>query len=327
MAIGTVSVNPDSTGGKTIELTDGDVLGIGRRENPETSHNLLLPFAEVSSRHAEIRCQPDGWILVDLGSTNGTLVNGWNLHAGHLYLLRPGDRITIAGNFDLRVQPPVDPGSMDGKTQDLSLFKIQLINATILVGDIKGFTSIMEQHATEPELVMKAARKIFNDLAKEVRKNQGQLEKIAGDAIMAYWKPVDPKVSTYASVYQAVLACTTAIEMSAMTAILAKNANYWPFPKNPFKLDIAIATGPVASGAFGHGNESPQLLGDTANLVFKLEKLIGDDGSGDIVVEAATYELAKEHFKFESLGEFKIKGRKQPINVYRLLSKNPVIVE
>ena len=325
MTIGTVSVNPDSSGTRTIELCVGNILAIGRKENPEATHQLLLPFPEVSSKHAEIRCQEDGWILVDLGSTNGTLVNGWNLHPGHLYLLRPGDRITIAGNFDLRVQPPVDPGAMDGKTQDLSLFKIHLINATILVGDIKGFTSIMEQHASEPELVMKAARKIFNDLAKEVRKNQGQLEKIAGDAIMAYWKPDNGVDSASASVHQAVLACGTALELSALTAQLAKNSNYWPFPKNRFALDIAVATGPVASGAIGHGNESPQLLGDTANLVFKLEKLIGDEGNGDIVVESCTYELAKAFFQFQPLGEFKVKGRRQPIHVYRLLGKQAVV--
>ncbi len=90
--------------------------------------------------------------------------------------------------------------------------------------------------------------------------------------------------------------------------------------QHPLKLDMALATGPVAAGALGQSGNSASLLGDTANLVFRLEKLIGDDSAGDIVVEGFTYELAKEHFKFQPLGQFSVKGRQRPVDVYKLLS-------
>lgn len=45
---------------------------IGRRSDS----NLCLPVGCVSKNHAEIRCQHDRLVLVDLGSTNGTFVNG-----------------------------------------------------------------------------------------------------------------------------------------------------------------------------------------------------------------------------------------------------------
>ena len=85
-------------------------------------------------------------------------------------------------------------------------------------------------------------------------------------------------------------------------------------------LDVALATGPVASGSLGASNS---ILGDTANLVFRLEKLIGDDRPGDIVVEGATHELAQNHFAFEFLGQYSVKGRQKPVDVYRLIAPLP----
>jgi adenylate cyclase len=233
--------------------------------------------------------------------------------------LRPGDRITLSGQYDLLAEPPVDPGIPGSKTDARTQFKIKLIYATILVGDIKGFTSLMEQYANEANLVMKAAQAIFQELSKVINEKHGHLEKIAGDAIMAYWHIEDESGPTA----QAVMACNAALEMAALANELAQSPTYWPFRENPFALDIAMATGPVAAGALGHSNVNPALLGDTANLVFRLEKLIGDDRPGDIVVESATYDLAKDQFNFEALGEFPVKGRQKPVTVYRLLDTKP----
>jgi DNA-binding NtrC family response regulator len=47
-------------------------LTIGR----EAPADLLLPVSAVSRRHAEIRLQRGQWLVKDLGSTNGTLVDG-----------------------------------------------------------------------------------------------------------------------------------------------------------------------------------------------------------------------------------------------------------
>ena len=55
--------------------------------------DLALPNMTVSWRHAELRRAADGWVLTDLGSTNGTRVNGW--HAGQGFTVRPGDCVTF----------------------------------------------------------------------------------------------------------------------------------------------------------------------------------------------------------------------------------------
>ena len=71
--------------------------------------------------------------------------------------------------------------------------------------------------------------------------------------------------------------------------------------------------------ALGKSQGNPALLGDTANLAFRLEKLIADNESGKIIVDQNTYDLAKESFDFKCLGEYEIKGRHNLVNVYQLI--------
>ena len=56
---------------------------------------LSLNDANVSRRHAEFRVQGTSFAIVDLGSTNGTKVNGARIDGEHL--LRDGDIISFGG--------------------------------------------------------------------------------------------------------------------------------------------------------------------------------------------------------------------------------------
>jgi len=317
MPSGSITVNPDTPESYSLEVEEGEVLEIGRKPAPGGAKKLILPYPEVSGQHAEIRCKSSGWTIVDLGSTNGTHLNNARLTPGREYPLKTGYVVQIA-HYLLRVAPP---DTAEGEeeyepSQDKTQFRIHLINATILVGDIKGFTSLMEQYAAEPQRVMQSAKRVFDTLADEIQKNYGQLEKIAGDALMAYWHGDDSKSGQRLQAYQA---CYSALLLKDLAIAFATDNEYWPFPEHPLKLDMALATGPVAAGALGQSG-NPALLGDTANLVFRLEKLIGDEDAGNIVVEGFTYELAKEHFRFQSMGQFNVKGRQRPVDVYRLVS-------
>jgi FHA domain/DUF1707 SHOCT-like domain len=62
--------------------------------------DLAVPDMTVSWRHAELRWADGDWILTDLGSTNGTRVNGWR--AGGGFAVRPGDQVSF-GAVSFRV--------------------------------------------------------------------------------------------------------------------------------------------------------------------------------------------------------------------------------
>ncbi len=81
----------------SLSLPDGGRIGIG--EEPVTIGRLpecdvVLGDPNVSRRHAEIRRQGTGFVVVDLGSTNGTRVNGAGVKERRLV---DGDEITVGG--------------------------------------------------------------------------------------------------------------------------------------------------------------------------------------------------------------------------------------
>ena len=62
---------------------------IGRSRDCE----IVLEDTGISRRHAELRPGPDGWSVEDLGSTNGVLVNGRQIHGAQS--LESGDRVEL----------------------------------------------------------------------------------------------------------------------------------------------------------------------------------------------------------------------------------------
>jgi pSer/pThr/pTyr-binding forkhead associated (FHA) protein len=61
--------------------------------------DILLTDHTVSRLHARLVCRDARWILEDLGSTNGSYINGDLVGRCEL---RPGDRLSL-GNALLRV--------------------------------------------------------------------------------------------------------------------------------------------------------------------------------------------------------------------------------
>jgi FhaA, N-terminal domain/FHA domain len=55
--------------------------------------DIVLPDPNVSREHAEIRPHGGSWVLIDLGSTNGSLLNGRRIEGAEV--IRPGDQIEL----------------------------------------------------------------------------------------------------------------------------------------------------------------------------------------------------------------------------------------
>ena len=81
--------------GDRFSLTDS-VITVGR--HPDS--NLVLADPNVSRNHAEIRPQGERFTVVDLGSTNGTRVNGVRVDT---QLLHDGDELSF-GNTRMRFE-------------------------------------------------------------------------------------------------------------------------------------------------------------------------------------------------------------------------------
>lgn len=86
-------VDVDSPAGMGVDeayFLTRPVTVIGRGQEAD----IRLSDAQVSRRHAEIRMEGDIFLLADLGSTNGTTVNGVAIGRREIV---PGDRIGVGG--------------------------------------------------------------------------------------------------------------------------------------------------------------------------------------------------------------------------------------
>ena len=57
--------------------------------------DFVVGDPSVSRRHALLIRNDDGWTVYDLGSTNGTRINGWRVERA---TLRPGDELELGGS-------------------------------------------------------------------------------------------------------------------------------------------------------------------------------------------------------------------------------------
>ncbi len=100
--------------GTLFELEEG-TLGVGR----DKANHVQLHDTEISRRHAEIRFDGTTSCVADLGSSNGTYLNGQKIE--HQQQLTSGDRLQMGGTMMLFT----DPG--DHGDEDLSE-KIDIIS-------------------------------------------------------------------------------------------------------------------------------------------------------------------------------------------------------
>lgn len=91
-----VVASPELQEGATIEVAAPTVVGRDAKSGIQLDRDDF-----VSARHARIEPRPDGAWIDDLGSTNGTFLNGTKLERAQL--ARSGDVIRI-GATELQVQ-------------------------------------------------------------------------------------------------------------------------------------------------------------------------------------------------------------------------------
>ena len=98
------------TGGRLVCLTDGREYNVGMGPlsfGRDAGSDVVVSGNEVSRQHAEIRNEPDGYLLLDL-SVNGTYVNGERI--GKTHLLARADVIRI-GNDEFRFYADATSGT------------------------------------------------------------------------------------------------------------------------------------------------------------------------------------------------------------------------
>lgn len=185
--------------------------------------------------------------------------------------------------------------------------------ATIVFADLRGFTSISEK--IDQEIVVNILNEFFSQATPIIFKNEGTLDKLLGDGIMAVFgapisNPQDP-----------VRAIRTAIEI--IQSLHSFNALHqhkdWPH----LKIGIGISTGDVVAGYIGSKDHiNYTVIGDTVNVAQRLENIAGED---EILVTKAVKDAIDDlgmeiqgMKAFTSLPPQHVKGKKEPVEIFRV---------
>jgi len=174
---------------------------------------------------------------------------------------------------------------------------------TVMFADIAGFTGLAE--TMDPEQVRDLMNACFEQLVPAVTQYGGTVDKFIGDEIMAlFGAPVahenDPERALRAALCM----------QEAITAFNAVHGLH-------LEAHFGINTGLVIAGGIGpRSQQDYSVMGDAVNLAAHLGHL---SQRGEILVGADTYRRTHHLFSFKDLGPLRVKGKADPVPVYRLM--------
>jgi adenylate cyclase len=193
---------------------------------------------------------------------------------------------------------------------DLSLFNGKYRECTILFSDIRNFTSLTEQ--LEAKDTVNFLNNYFDVMLDSILKNNGVLDKLIGDAIMATFG------IPYVSNNDAKNGLNTALEMIDNLKKVVKLKEI----SHDLDIGIGIATGNVISGNIGATNRFEYtVIGDSVNLASRLESLTKVYGVKVLLCET-TYQKIAEDFICREIDCIRVKGKQKPVTIYTILRRN-----
>ena len=259
-----------------IALEPNVVCRFGRDANS----TIVLSDELVSRNHAFIERRDEGeYFLNDLGSRNGTFLNGVPIRAPRR--LADGDHISVGEHTFVFRQPHSPAGVAASEIEsEPTIARISVEVITVLVMDVRGFTDWSRTLGPEKTTIVMSA--LFKEADAILQRHGVWAQKYVGDAVMAIWPHTSPRRK---NLIRAVLQSTVEL----FHALIRLNAEAQLDP--PLRMGAGINTGPASIGNIGaDGNADYTALGDSVNKAFRLEAATRADEC-DIIIGDGTYQL------------------------------------
>ena len=177
---------------------------------------------------------------------------------------------------------------------------------TVMFCDMEGFTPLVAKLGTEDAYW--TMDKVYEILIHSVYEFEGTVNEMTGDGIMAlFGAPIALEDAPQRAIRSALAIHRHIADFSSQNERIC-----------PMRMRIGINTGLVVVGTLGNDMRVEfKAVGDTVNLASRME-MLADPGSTYVTVE--TYKLTRDFFRFENVGSKFVKGHKDSIQVYKVLS-------
>ncbi|WAL61289.1 adenylate/guanylate cyclase domain-containing protein [Thermocoleostomius sinensis] len=267
------------SGSRYLSLIGGNCWTVGRGDD----NNFVLPDRWISRNHAMLQRMETGeYYLIDLGSRNGSFVNGRRVSVP--VTLQNGDQLTFGQTelefFAPNVEQVPDNLSSDSQefTATATLHVRRLIS--VLVVDIRNFTGMTRQ--IDEKILSEVIGTWFRCAGDIIREYGSWVDKYIGDAVMAVWihgaQGVSPKE----------MICIMRA-LNALQKMTSRLHERYPLPF-PLQIGAGLNTGYAMVGNTGTGDRPDYTaLGDTVNAAFRLESCTKQIGM-DVALGETTYE-------------------------------------
>jgi class 3 adenylate cyclase/ATP/maltotriose-dependent transcriptional regulator MalT len=202
---------------------------------------------------------------------------------------------------------PVSGAPIGSSTGDVRAGERRVV--TMLFCDVRGSTAMAEE--LDPEDWTDVMNEAFAHLIEPVVRHEGTVARLMGDAILAFFgAPTahedDPQ--------RAVMAGLEIV--SSIAAFREKVARERGLDLN---VRVGINTGPVVVGDVGSElKQEYSAMGDAVNVAARMEQTAEP---GSVQITEDTYRLVADLFEVEPLGGVELKGKRRPVESYRVLGR------
>jgi len=200
--------------------------------------------------------------------------------------------------------PPYDFQPQDIKTSFVA--QPERKHVTALFSDLTGYASMAEK--LDPEQVKEVTGCVFTGVKQIVAKYEGFIERVMGDGVLAFFgvprgHEDDP-----------IRAIQAAREIHELVQSLSPQ--YQEKLGVPLAMHSGINTGLVVTADVDPDKGTHGVAGDSVNVASRLSSIANP---GEILVGRDTRIRAQGVFAFEDLGFRKVKGKAEPIQVFKVL--------
>ena len=303
-----VAILDGAEGGREVEI--GRSLTVGRGEDA----GLFIDDPEISRAHAVLGPTGTGLEVEDLGSLNGTWVNGERI--SHSTRLAPGDVIKV-GTTRIEVltvaggRPRVSAPAQKAPPTPVAA-EDELRPVSALFADIVGSTSLAERLAPEDFTALIGG--CVDRMCRAAEQFGGVIDAYMGDGIAAFFGFPAASEDDAERAARAALGIVRAI------------SGYASEVRSTWNLDLGVRvgvnSGQVAIGVVGAAQRHPVALGDTMNVAARLQS---SAEPGSILIGGATARKLRGRFLLAPLGHIAVRGRETPVEAWRLLHARPVV--
>jgi adenylate cyclase len=258
----------------------GKTFSLGRSKD----NNVVFISPKVSRRHALVHAQGGSeFSLVDLGSSNGTHLNGRRVIQP--MSLQHGDVIQIGEQslvFRLETTQS-SPEQIYVTEAQMTLRDVNEFTCWFLLADVENFVKLSTEVPAEVLAQMVGAW--LGECQRVIEKQGGTLSKFLGDGLLVYWNAEFCDRSKLAA----------ALDLLCSMQTRRQPPFRWTLHYGKAIFGAAVTAGELSA------------LGQDLNFLFRMERLAATEGFSNLISQAAQIEIA-ELRQGQAAGVFPLKG-------------------